>query len=240
MGKLTDEELEQLLRETFADKEKLADSLPEATTRQWSVAPVLLAAATVLAVLAGILYGVNRGRDADPAPPVATSGVAGASADATQNADIWAAAITAMARRFAPPEGWSALEVLDRPSGVGIQARQESRAAQFSPAVKQRISQLAGTVAPVRWPTQAVFTQSCTTARIAGIAVGEIVTQGDHKEVRVSISYNCDYGYAQTYRVEKVRDAWTATGTVGVGEGTVPAGGCPLSRTTPASPRVGC
>jgi hypothetical protein len=236
MGKLTDEELEQLLRETFADKEKLTDRLPKATTRRWSVAPVLLAAATVLIVLAGILYGVNRGGAADPAPPVATSGVA----DATQNADIWAAAITAMAQRFAPADGWSSLEVLDRPSGVRTQVPQESGAAQFSPAVKERISQLAGTVAPVRWPTQAVFTQSCTAARIAGIVVGEVVTSGDHKEVRVRIHYNCNYSYAQTYRVEKVGDAWTATGTVGVGEGTVPVGGCPLSRTTPATPRAGC
>ena len=73
MAKLTDEELERLLRETFADKEDLLDSLPQATKRRRPVAPLLLAAAAVLAVLGSILYGVSRGGDLDPVPPVATA-----------------------------------------------------------------------------------------------------------------------------------------------------------------------
>ncbi|MDX6283081.1 MAG: hypothetical protein QOH03_4152, partial [Kribbellaceae bacterium] len=57
MPKLTDEEVGQLLRETFTEKEELLDHLPEATTIpvRRRKAPVLLAAAAVIVILAGVL-----------------------------------------------------------------------------------------------------------------------------------------------------------------------------------------
>ncbi|TKK81409.1 hypothetical protein [Kribbella jiaozuonensis] len=108
MTKLTDEELGDLLRETFADRETLVRQLPEATKRRHP-GPILLAAAAVLAVLAGVLYGVHRADRPDPAPPVAA---------ATEPGDIWGAAIVAIARQFAPAGGWQSIEVSgpgDRP-----------------------------------------------------------------------------------------------------------------------------
>jgi hypothetical protein len=110
MGKLTDEDIEQLLRETFADKENLVDELPLATKRR-NPAPVLLAAAAVLVVLAGVVYGVSRAGDlgaVSPAGPVSTT-VRSESDDAM----IWAAAIEAMLRQVTPGQGWKTVFVLD-------------------------------------------------------------------------------------------------------------------------------
>ena len=64
MARLTDEELERLLRETFADKEDQVDSLPQTTKRRRPAAPVLLAAAAVLVVL-GRLPGRESDRHLD-------------------------------------------------------------------------------------------------------------------------------------------------------------------------------
>ena len=110
MSKLTDDDIEQLLRETFADKENLVDELPLATKRR-NPGPVLLAAAAVLVVLAGVLYGVNRAGDpgaVSPAGQVSTT-VRSEGDDAM----IWAAAIESMLRQVTPGQGWKTVFVLD-------------------------------------------------------------------------------------------------------------------------------
>jgi hypothetical protein len=264
MARLTDEDLERLLRETFADKEKLVaektepvadkdelvEALPEATNRRRPVAPILLAAASVLVVLGGILYGVSRG-SADPAPPVATAGVAGgsenASGNASPDADIWAAAITAITQRADQAVGPESVQtaqivrtvlVVDQ-TATFAGAERASAVRAFSAAQKDRIADLVAKAAPVRveWPSPAVtYTAKCDQT-VARVSVGEVVDKGDHKEVSTAIS-NCSYT-ALTYRIEKRGDNWTVTGTVGPIQGSIPVS-CPMSGTTPASPRDGC
>jgi hypothetical protein len=227
MARLTDEDLEQLLRETFADKEELVDSLPQATKRRRPVGPVLVAAAAALVVLGSILYGVNRDGDADPAPPVAT-GVQNTSGDASPDADIWAAVIVAMAQRFKPGD-----QVYLESGATAVVVRQYSQgraAARFSEADKVRIEQLVAAVVPVRWKSP--VDSNCTPQTLV-ISLGAVYERGDHKQVNAFVD-NCNSVVALTYRVDKKDGVWTATS-----ETAAPVG-CPLSRTTPASPRQGC
>jgi hypothetical protein len=271
MAGMTDDDLERLLRETFADKEKLVaeknklaadkqelvadedelvEALPEATKRRRPVAPILLAAASVFVVLGGILYGVSRG-SADPAPPVASAGVAGgsenASGNASPDADIWAAAITAITQRAdeAGPQSAETAQivrtvvVVDQTATTFSGAERASTVRAFSVAEKNRIADLVAKSAHVRveWPGPALtYTAKCDRT-VARVSVGEVVDKVDHKEVSTAIS-NCGHT-ALTYRIEKRGDSWTVTGTVGVIQGSIPVS-CPVSGTTPASPRDGC
>ncbi|TCO17615.1 hypothetical protein EV652_11768 [Kribbella steppae] len=231
MARLTDEDLERLLRETFADKEDLLDSLPQATKPRRPIAPILLAAATVLVVLGGILYGVNRGAEVEPTPPVASSST-------TDDADIWAAAIVAITQRSGQPAGLQSLYVAKRAPGAD-DANQEA-ARTFSTAERNRISAqvIKDAGIQVGWLGTGATTAQCIRT-LARVSVGEVVDKGDHKEVRTSIAYNCGSHYTVTYRIEKRDDSWTVTGIVGVPEGAVPSS-CPVSGKTPASPEAGC
>ena len=109
MAKLTDDDIEQLLRETFADKENLVDELPSATKRR-SPGPVLLAAAAVLVVLAGVLYAVNRAGDPDAVSPAGQ--VSPTVRFESDDAMIWAKAIQSMLRQVTPGQGWKTVFVL--------------------------------------------------------------------------------------------------------------------------------
>ncbi|MFC6161441.1 hypothetical protein [Kribbella jiaozuonensis] len=231
MTKLTDEELGDLLRETFADRETLVRQLPEATKRRHP-GPILLAAAAVLAVLAGVLYGVHRADRPDPAPPVAA---------ATEPGDIWGAAIVAIARQFAPAGGWQSIEV----SGPGDRPWTLPSGATPPPVVKftaedrKRIEQVVAPVAPVVWNGRDSG-NACDGRRVASISVGPIVDKGDHQEVAVSIFYDCGRGYLPTYRIERVDGVWKVTGTIGYPTGVEPLGGCPTPEKTSTSPRRAC
>jgi hypothetical protein len=231
MTKLTDEELGDLLRETFADRETLPDHLPEATKRR-NPGPILLAAAAILAVLAGVLYGVHRADRPSPAPPVAT---------ATEPGDIWGAAIVTIARRFAPPGGWQSLEVFgpgDRPHSRPFNTT-PAPVVRLSALDRKRIEQVVAPVAPISWDVES--SGSCDGKRVvATVTVGPIVDKGDHQEVAVGIFYDCGYGYLPKYRIEKVDGVWTVTGTIGTPMGVMPVGGCPTPGRTSASPRAGC
>lgn len=242
MARLTDEELEQLLRETFADKEKLVDTLPQATKRRRPLAPVLLAAAAVVVVLGGILYGVNRTRDVDPAPPVAT-------ARAGDDAQVWASAITAITQRFQPDYKLSKLLVLDQTATISLTGRESvpqtyaGPIQAFSGAEKGEIAEQVAraTRLQVGWVGAQPLAESAKcTPQLARVSVGNVVDKADHREVRALITYNCGWMYTLTYRVEKRGDAWAVTGTVGLGQGVIPAGGCPLSGKTPTSEEPGC
>lgn len=225
MPRLTDEDLEQLLRETFADKEKLIDSLPQATKRRRRAGPALMAAATVLVVLGGILYGVNRTGDTDPTPPVATTGVVNASGKASPDADVWAAVILAVAQQS---RATRQVYVFSGTTAVQVDENAESgAAARFSAADKVRIEQLVAAVAPVRWKSP--VDSSCTPQTLV-ISLGAVSDRGDHKQVSVLVE-NCGSVAVGTYRVDRKDGVWTAT-PVGVS--------CPVSRMTPASPQRGC
>jgi hypothetical protein len=235
MARLTDEDVERLLRETFADmeklvadKDKLADPLPEAIKRRRPIAPILLAAAAVLVVLGGILYGVNRGDGADPAPPVATAPLAGA---ATDDADIWAAVIATIAQKHQPEGGWQALIGLEI-SAVGQERARKGP--EFTEPQKKRMTELLAKVAPLQWPGSVGTAASCKNRSVAEISVGDVVDAGDHKEVIATISFNCSAGDSAIYRVERVGGIWTVTGVIR--SATVFTGACAQS----ASPRAGC
>jgi hypothetical protein len=231
MPKLTDEELGDLLRETFADRETLADHLPEATKRR-NPGPVLLAAAAILAVLAGVLYGVHRADRPDPAPPVAT---------APEPGDIWGAAIVTIARKFAPAGGWQSIEVYgpgDRPQSLPPKAT-PTPVVKMTAQDRKRIEQVVAPVAPIVWDGRDSG-NSCDGRRVATVTVGSIVDKGDHQEVAVSIFYDCGRGWLPNYRIEKVDGVWKVTGTIGYPEGVEPVGGCPTPVEISASPRPGC
>ncbi|MFI6680237.1 hypothetical protein [Kribbella sp. NPDC050470] len=240
MARLTDEELERLLRETFADKESLVDNLPKATKHRRPLAPILMAAAAVLVVLAGTVYGVTRDRDTDPVASSTTTGVvdAGARAGASENAQIWAAAILAGAQQYKPPQDWQSLVLQDQ-SVIVTQAKRDSAVPTFTAADKDKIVQLVGRVVTVAWSSTRTSADTCEDQALGEVTVGPVIDKGDHKEVAVGIERMCSYGHWATYRLEKQGVAWVVTGTVGPVHQKIPVS-CVMSGKTPASPRSGC
>lgn len=132
MSKLTDDEVGQLLRETFADKEKLVDQLPEATTAPVRrKAPALLAAAAVLVVLAGAvsIAGKDHQETARPAPTTqpAPATVKTMPASSTGPTELfttlelnvtqysWGLVLKELTKAERPPGGWPVVKVLDAP-----------------------------------------------------------------------------------------------------------------------------
>jgi hypothetical protein len=122
MPKLTDEEVGQLLRETFADKEGLIDRLPEATIRPVRrKAPVLLAAAAVVVILAGIAAatGLQGGPDVQPAAqspsPRQTSPVGQPQPKnfLPQTGQLVGMAVAELTQWERPAGGWPVVKVLD-------------------------------------------------------------------------------------------------------------------------------
>ncbi|MFI7060477.1 hypothetical protein ACIBL3_05810 [Kribbella sp. NPDC050124] len=240
MARLTDEELERLLRETFADKENLVDSLPSATKSRRPLAPILMAAAAVLVVLAGTLYGVSRDRDAGPVATSDPTGTAeaGATAGASENAQVWAAAILAGAEQYKPPQGWQSLVLLDEVV-IATQAERYSAGRTFSATDKSKVVDLVGKKITVAWSSTRPSVDTCADQAIGEVMVGRVIDKGDHKEVAISIERGCGYGDYVTYRLEKQGAAWVVTGTVGPVHQKIPAS-CVMSGKTPASPRPTC
>ncbi|WP_328332613.1 hypothetical protein OHA70_14435 [Kribbella sp. NBC_00382] len=123
MPKLTDEEVGQLLRETFTEKEELLNHLPEATTPPVRrKAPVLLAAAAVLVVFAGIAVatGLERGPNTQPvaqspAPPMQTVPVGKVEPKHFNPGSAYLAgvAIAELTKWERPAGGWPVVRVLD-------------------------------------------------------------------------------------------------------------------------------
>ncbi|WP_460664760.1 hypothetical protein [Kribbella swartbergensis] len=228
MARLTDEDLERLLRETFADKESLVDDVPEATTARRPITPILLAAAAVLVILTGILYGVSPG-ETEPEPPVAAA--------PPTDADLWAAAIVAVAERYEPPAGWKSLALLDHPE-TSTRTSLESSAVKFSAAEKRRITEQVSKVGPVRWTATPGGIGGCSNLGLARIAVGPVVDKVDHKEVPTMIDLECGRGYRLTYRLED-QGGWKVAGMVGPVLVSLPVS-CVQALENRASPREGC
>ncbi|MGW5193108.1 hypothetical protein ACWEOO_27940 [Kribbella sp. NPDC004138] len=209
MPKLTDDELGDLLRETFADHEHLADHLPEATKRH-RIAPVLFAAAAVLAVLAGALYGVSRVGAADPAPPAATPTPTRTASD---DALIWTASIETLLRSVKPGSGaWRSVIVLDQsddgtnhpPKGPPISADQQ-----------EMMTYLVRRIAPLQFRGHLLpAPPTCQDNRVGVVMISDVVDKGDHVEARASLFHDCNHASNATYRVEHRGPSWVVTGTV--------------------------
>ncbi|RZT15292.1 hypothetical protein EV649_6081 [Kribbella sp. VKM Ac-2569] len=228
--RLTDEELGDLLRETFAERETLTDHLPAATKRR-SPVPVLLAAAAVLVVLVGVLYGVHR-PDRSNQPLAATPA---ATAADSEDGSIWAAATVSIVRLAEPSDGWQFVQVFGQGQRAYTQMHKASPpppVVTFSAAAKTRIEAAVRPLAPVTWGG---VDEACTARRVATVTLGPVVSKAGHQEVHTSIFYDCGRGSILTYRIEKVDGSWKVTGTVGGVTGVLPVGGCPS-----ASPREGC
>ncbi|MFI5692014.1 hypothetical protein ACIA58_09270 [Kribbella sp. NPDC051586] len=207
MPKLTDDELGELLRETFADREALVDRLPAATKRP-SRLPVLLAAAAVLAVLAGVLYGVSRIGAAAPEQPAATP----AARTAKDDAQIWGAALDHMLRTVRPPAGWRSVIVLDL-SDVGKEHARKGPP--ISAAQRALMTRLVRTAAPIQFhgdmPPAA---PTCRDSRVGVVQIFDVVEKGDHAEADVALFHDCKHWQTAKYRVEKERTYWVVTATL--------------------------
>ena len=225
MARLTDDEIGELLRETFTEKEELTDRLPEATTRR-RTGPILLAAAAVLIVVAGALYGVHRLTSPAPEPPAA--------AKSLTDTDIWVGAIEAGAQRFAPKDGWK--ELVLRPSSVAGPQESANRAELSDPVQRAIAARLSETV-PAHWdgPGTVYTTTSCRLTGVAQIGVGDLVDTGDEVEVRMTITYACGSWYVVTYRVDR-----SGAGSILEVTGRPAFTTCATPGGTPASPRAGC
>jgi len=242
MPKLTDAELGALLRETFVSKQDLVEHLPEATKRRNAVLP-LLAAAAVLVVLAGVLYGVQSAGQPEPAPSVSDA----AAPVTTVDGDIWGAAIAMAARRFqSGGVKWEAVQVSEQVSGQvsGQVAEQSSGRFNATPAPgetltaldKRRIAQVVTPVAPVRF-TASVSPSVCAPGRVPSVIVGPIIDKGDHREVRVTFVLGCGVSRGGTYLLRNSNGSWKVIGEPD--EPQLPAT-CLMDGQTGASPGSGC
>jgi hypothetical protein len=230
MTKLTDEELGGLLRETFAGKEDLGDSLLEATiVEKRRTGPILLAAASVLVVLGGILYAVQgSGHDtpigqATATVPGATTTAPGSTATSGQtvpeNSLIWAAAIAEILKIERPAAGWPGIRILDAPNaGAGGAGITHELAKRFTEAERIAIENALSGV-KVHWVSQRPLgrTKDCEqpSAKQPYITVGPIVPTQGHVEVGGNIWRGCLDAHWATYRLDKQNGTWKVTGTVG-------------------------
>ena len=231
MTKLTDDEVGELLRETFADKEPLADHLPAATKRR-SPAPVLLAVAAVLAVVAGVLYGVSRAGEPGKIPQVAATPVA------IEDGDIWGAAIATITRSVEPEAGsWEAVEVFGTMVGIAQQSGATPQpGVTFTAADRVQIERAVSPIAPVRWNAP-ISPSSCIPGRVASVTVGPVLEKGDHQEVRIDLRRGCVGGVWGTYSLQKIDGAWKVIGGTGTLNQRVQ---CVNAGERAASPRPTC
>jgi len=200
MTKLTDEEVGRLLRETFADKENLVDSLPVATRRR--KAPVLLAAAAVLVLLAGVLFAAGDRDDK-------------IAAEGPRDAAIWATVISEMMKKTPEEKVGPDLFILAAPQNFPPPGQSgHVRGPDFSTQTKARIEQLVALGRPVRWTDQVHSSCASPLPGSRFIAVGLIVDKGDHQEVMTYDARGCMYATWATYRVVQDGKSWKVDGPV--------------------------
>lgn len=230
--KPTDNELGELLRETFADKENLLDAtadkpikLPNATRRR---VPIVLAAASVSAVLGGAFVVAQEGRPEQvtrpraSGPAQATPGVT-VTVKITKTAsphgppDAWAAVILEMAEWERPAAGWPGLRVLDSPvEGAGSPTAKTTRGLPFTPEQRQEIERLVGV--PVEWvKSRPVGANVCDQPPAARpyVTVGSITEVGAQLEIGANIWRGCLDARWLNYRLDQRDGKWTVTGTTG-------------------------
>lgn len=223
----SDDELGNLLRETFADKEHQVDHLPEAskvsehssrpsaegTKRRFS--PVLAGAAAVIIVFGGaVVVRQNLPQPTNlPAPAATTTSPPQTAAVKpiliTEDMVIWKNAIAGIIER---EPGAKTYYVLDAPqeNENGVRGR---------PFTLIEKSAIAGLLAPtkVEWITKRpVLADPC--APDAGgpyVNVGSIVRTAGHVEIDAGIWRGCLAGRWLTFRLDQKAGDWKVTGTVG-------------------------
>ncbi|NEA35687.1 hypothetical protein [Streptomyces sp. SID13031] len=244
MPKLTDEEVGQLLRETFTEKEDLLEQLPEATSRAVRrKAPALLAAAAVLAVLGGGISIAGTGPGSSPSesakgstssrPSNAPSKVfAGLPAPAELNTKLTGLAIAELTKWERPAGGWPVVKVLD--ASYEKASSPIGGAGAGTPLSKQQqagIAKFAGV--PISWVKGApagpdVCTQADGTPYVT---LGPIVMaeNGSSATIGMSMWRGCLDAQWLTYRLtptiiaqeggagteSRTGPGWTVAGTVG-------------------------
>jgi len=223
MTNRTDDELGRLLKETFADKEnlvlvgQLARDQPEATRARR--APILLAAAAVLVILAGVLYVANPRGGAEPGP-----GPAGATASTTQTTQvipteslIWAATIKGILDREQNPTKDPILYLLDASHENAGDADKQVRNVPFTEAQRIGIENALTGFAQIKWVRQrGDGTRECpTTPQGPFITVGPIVQRAGHVEVGVNIWRGCLNAHWMTLIVAQQGSTWKVTGSTG-------------------------
>lgn len=223
---MTDDPLAELLRETFADKEKLADDLPLTRTApavavtpvRRHAGPVLVAAAAVVLVLGAVVVAVRSEPGSTTGPlPAATSSVAATPAATTAPAEvrIWAAAIVGILEREQRTT-WPTVHVLDAPhhgSGAGL-----TRGTPFTAAQRAAIAAEVGSVAPIQWVARRpIVDDICQPTRDEGpvVTLGPIVHRAGHVEVATSYWESCLSARWLTFRLDESNGTWRVTGTVG-------------------------
>lgn len=237
MPKLTDDEVGQLLRETFAGKENLVDQLPEATTSPVRrKLPVLVAAASVLAVLGGAVSIVGTdhkqetrpdqnqaapaGLKTTPTPQTATT----TTAELNLTVTGWGLVLQEALKLERPAGGWPAVKILDRPYRVAGDPRGPGVAG--TPFDAKTRTQIAGYAdAPVEWvKTRPTAADVCDQPAAAPyITLGPVVfdkKNASSATVGVSVWRSCQDGMWATYRLADVPNPkggvdWKLTGTVG-------------------------
>ncbi|WP_020391031.1 hypothetical protein [Kribbella catacumbae] len=239
MPKLTDDEVGQLLRETFADKENLVDQLPEATTSPVRrKLPVLIAAASVLAVLGGAvsIVGTDHKQEARPTQtptvplgdsyaPAASKPTAAVTTTLELNLTVtgWGLVLKEALKLERPAGGWPAVKILDRPyRGAGDPSGPGVAGIPFDAKTRTKLAGYAD--AQVEWvksrPTGAnICDQPAATPYIT---LGPVVfdKKAESATVGVSVWRSCQDGMWATYRLADVPNPkggadWKITGTVG-------------------------
>ncbi|WP_329005112.1 hypothetical protein OHA18_17190 [Kribbella sp. NBC_00709] len=209
MTRLTDDELGELLRETFTEHEELVDRLPAATKRR-SPLPAMLAAAAVLVVLAGVLYVANRTGAADSAPPAATPPT---TRTADDDATIWTASIETLLRTVKPAAGaWRSVIVLDL-SDVGT--KHARKGPPISADQRETMTYLVRKIAPLQFHRDmAPAPPTCRDNRVGVVQLADVIDKGDHVEAQVSLFHDCNHWETATYRVEHRGPFWVVTATL--------------------------
>lgn len=230
MPKLTDEELGQLLRETFTEKEDLVDQLPEATLRPVvRRAPALLAAAAVLTILGGGISIAGAGLGSSPSEsakgPAASSTpskvMAGSPAEVGLNVKLSGLAVAELTKWERPAGGWPVVNVLDgsyldassptvEGGGVGTP---------FSKQEKAAIAAVSGV--PIAWVKhRPVRADACDlSSGVPYVTIGQVVVnQADASSATIGMSIwrGCLDAQWLTYRLESAaRHPVSSTGGSG-------------------------
>jgi hypothetical protein len=235
MPNLTDEEVGQLLRETFVEKENLLDQLPEANTgrnRRWR-AP-LLAAACVLAVLAGTMWSVGTNHRQEAGAPrqkqevSASQPVRTTQVGESTSMELWplgpGLAIKEAVKWERPDAGWPIVRIVEAPDvSVASPTPAMVVGGVFSDSDRSEIEALAGE--SIEWVKGLPKGSPGVCPQGDGspyVTVSPLVL--DQKDssftIAVSVWRSCTAGRWVTYRLAKVRNAqggsdWKITGTVG-------------------------
>ncbi|MFC5267393.1 hypothetical protein ACFPJ1_35205 [Kribbella qitaiheensis] len=244
MTKTDDDDLVQLLRETFADAERQATdqhrlpAMPGTPRRGRWLAIAAAASVAAVAISATLLGGPGPDEPiggstvttTNQTPATAPGGGPGTgptggtmSGHVVADAKIYGAVMKAITVMDRPGAGWPVLFVLDAPRANAADGTfTDEPLAPIAPAIQQQIAAEIREVAPVRWVSKPNAAKQGGTACGQVLDGGAIVTLGEihpaggnRLDVRVSQWIGCAGAHWLTYRLERAGADWQITGTVG-------------------------